>query len=89
MTVLTDLDDNWSEKAEREAVVSVRSALEEATNGLTEALARVQVAVDDGNYALIPAQLQAQFDIWRNQFETSLNVIGNNPQIQDILNWRP
>ncbi len=89
MTVITELNDNWSEKNQREAVVSVRAALENATNTLTEALAQVQVVMDDGNYDSIPAQLKAQFDIWKGQFETSLNVIENNPNIQEILNWRP
>ncbi len=45
MTVITELNDNWSEKNQREAVVSVRAALENATNTLTESLARVQVVM--------------------------------------------
>ena len=89
MTVISELDDNWSEKAQREAVVSVRAALENATNTLTEAMGQVQAAKDNGHYDLIAPQLKAQFDIWGGQFETSLNVIANNPNIQDILNWRP
>ena len=89
MTVITELDDNWSEKVQREAVISVRAALENATNTLTEAMAQVQVVMDEGNYDSIPPQLKAQFDIWKGQFETSLTVIANNSRIQDILNWRP
>ncbi len=89
MTVITELDDNWSEKDQKEAVVSVRAALEDATNNLTEALARVQVVIDEGNYDSIPPQLKAQFNTWKGQFETSLTVIASNAQIQDILNWRP
>ena len=89
MTVISELDDNWSEKAQREAVVSVRAALENATNTLTESLAQVQVIMDEGNYDSIPPQLKAQFNTWKGQFETSLTVIASNAQIQDILNWRP
>ena len=89
MTVVTDLDDNWSEKAQREAVVSVRAALENATNTLTESLAQVQTVIDEGQYDSIPPQLKAQFNTWKGQFETSLSVIASNPNIQDILNWRP
>ena len=89
MTVVTDLDDNWSEKVQREAVISVRAALENATNTLTESLAQVQTIIDEGNYDSIPPQLKAQFNTWKGQFETSLSVIENNPNIQDILNWRP
>ena len=89
MTVVTDLDDNWSEKAQREAVISVRAALENATNTLTESLAQVQTVIDEGQYDSIPPQLKAQFNTWKGQFETSLSVIANNPNIQDILNWRP
>ena len=89
MTVLSELDNNWSQKAEREAVVSVRAELENATNTLTESLAQVQVVIDEGNYDSIPPQLKAQFNTWKGQFETSLSVIASNPNIQDILNWRP
>ncbi len=89
MTVSTELDDNWSEKAQRETVVSIRAALENATNTLIESVAQIQVVMDEGNYESIPPQLKAQFDICKGQFETSLDVIANNAQIQDMLNWRP
>ncbi len=89
MTVLTDLQDTWDEKQTLEAVISVRAALEGATMTLQESLQRVQEAKDSGNYDQIKPSLKAKLDVWVSQFETTLNVIENNPSIQEILNWRP
>ena len=89
MTVLTELDKNFTEKVESEDLLEVRAALENATNVLREADTNIQRIVDNGNYAKIPAQLTAQFNLWRGLFQTATTAIEANPNIQDILNWRP
>ena len=89
MTVLTELDTNFSEKVEHDDLLEVRLALEEATIFLLQAEQRIQRIVDNGNYAQIPAQLTAQFNLWRGHFETAITAIEANPNIQDIFNWRP
>jgi len=89
MTTESDLNDTWTEKSVRESLFAVRAALESATIGLQEALQRVQEAKDSGAYDEIKPSLKSKFDIWLGHFENTLNTIDNNPNIQEILDWRP
>ena len=89
MTVQTDLDTTWSEKAQREDAFAARAALEGATNALDEAHQAVQAIVDSGNFNTLPNGLKSTLNDWWTIIKIARTSIGSDADIMTVFNWRP
>ena len=89
MSVITDLNQCWTEKTQREDAFAARAVLENATNVLDECHQTIQALVDSGSFNTIPTDLKATLNDWWTIVKTARSSIGMNSDIMDVFNWRP
>ena len=71
MSVITDLQQTWEEKNQRESCFAARAALENCTSVVDETLIRIQAIVDSGYFDTIPDDLKAALNRWWQIFKNS------------------
>lgn len=89
MSVVTDLNQTWTEKKQREDAFKARATLENCTFVLDECNRTIQDIVDSGNFNTIPSDLKNALNDWWAIVKTARASIGSNSDIMDVYNWRP
>lgn len=89
MSVITDLNQCWTEKIQREDAFKARATLEDATNVLNECHQTIQALVDTGSFGTIPTDLKSTLNDWWTIIKTARTSIGADSDIMDVFNWRP
>ena len=89
MSVITDLDQSWQEKGEREIIFEARAILENMTNVCGEGLSRLQEMVEGGKLNTVPLDLQRALLRWKNLYGTAKTNFEGDQELIDIYQWRP
>ena len=84
MSVITDLDETWEEKTQREDTFAARAALESCTMTVDETLRRIQEIVDSGHFGTIPPDLKAALIRWWNIYKDAKASFVADSELIDI-----
>lgn len=89
MSIQNNISTIWSEKKQREDFFTGRAALENATNVVTEELARFKEIKVKGSFDTLPQTLKDAMLAWEVIYNDAKTAFLANQDVRDIYNWRP
>ena len=83
------LDEEWDEKEQLDALYEARAQYEGATNLLFEAIDHVEGIISEGAFDTIPTGLKQGMLAWRTILTNCKTAIETDAVVMAIRNWRP
>ena len=89
MAIIDNINSIWTEKEQAGDFFTARAVLENATNVVSEELARFKTIKESGSFNTIPQDLKDAMLAWEAIYDAAKVAFATNADVVAVYEWRP